>query len=170
MLQCRQAIGERMEVVTPLEDLVLLRDLVISPAGLTVVGQFLVVVSLLVLMADVVRLHADIYRGPNDDMRALQKRLERELSRNLQAKRDEIRKFKQLPRTFRSAPVTKEDLYREVEQLLHWHDHEATLTHATYMAGFQHAVRNAWKSRKAVQAATWIAVLGICLQVGSLFV
>lgn len=154
-----------MDVVTQGQDFANLWGLIWSARGLGIIGQCCSVLSLVILAADIRRVHADIHTAkPKGVVWA-----ERQLVQRLADKQADIAKFKDAARGRQLPPPTHEEMHREISEIIYWQQLQMQLSETRSIFNTVDAKASAERSTKAVQAATIIAVAGIGAQVLAVF-
>ncbi len=154
-----------MTIISPDQDFTNLWELLISSNAFNIAGQICSVLSLIIMAADVRRVHSDIHTTKPKGVDWT----EREINLRISGKYKDLAKIEDYPRS-RLPEVTRENLHGEVRDVLHLIQLQTQLLEAYYIFDTVGAKVSSHRSWNAVWVATLIAAAGICLQVTAIFI
>jgi hypothetical protein len=155
-----------MDIVTPGQDFANLWSLIASSRGLGLIGQCCGIVSLIILAADIRRVHAEIHTARPKGVEYA----EQQLAGRMADKQIDMAKLEDAARGRPLPPQTREEFHREIREIIYWHQLQMQLSHTRSIFTTVDAKVSAERSKGAVEVATVIAVAGICAQVLAAFI
>jgi hypothetical protein len=155
-----------MTVVTPDQDFLNLWQLVVSGNGLTAMGQICSILSLIILAADIRRVHTEIRTKKPTGVIATEK----EINRIISEKYKDIAKIEDNLRWSHNSSVIQGNLNAEIRDILRLHQLQTQLTESYFILNTVDSIVSSGRSWSAVYIATLIAVAGAGLQAAAIFI
>lgn len=154
-----------MTVVSPDQDFLNLCNLVMSAKGFTTVGQICSILSLIILAADIRRVHTEIHTKKPTGVVTI----EEEINRLIYDKYQELAKIEDYSNLNNNSEVSRASLHEEIRSILRLSQLNKQLVEGYFIFDTIGSIVSSGKSWRAVYIATLIAVIGICFQVAAIF-